>query len=184
LEEDPTTSYPDRISTFHGYSYTGNASAEYVYVGRGQQVDFERIEALGVNLTGKIALAKYGGPFRGLKVKNAQDHGMIGTVIFSDPGDDGNMTEAKGQLACMYMQSEGEGVSAVLTNRQTPTALPATQRRSSAEASSSSARTQETLPRQDMSPSATRREPTAPSSHPRSPLCPSHGSRHSLCCRL
>ncbi|KAF3048271.1 hypothetical protein E8E12_011581 [Didymella heteroderae] len=99
LEEDPTTSYPNSISTFHGYSFTGNASAEYVYVGRGQQVDFERLEALGVDFEGKIALAKYGGPFRGLKVKNAQDHGMIGAVIFTDPGDDGNMTEAKGQLA-------------------------------------------------------------------------------------
>ncbi|KAF1929266.1 glutamate carboxypeptidase 2 [Didymella exigua CBS 183.55] len=99
LEEDPTTSYPNSISTFHGYSFTGNASAEYVYVGRGQQVDFERLEALGVDFKGKIALAKYGGPFRGLKVKNAQDHGMIGAVIFTDPGDDGNMTEAKGQLA-------------------------------------------------------------------------------------
>ncbi|KAF2994057.1 hypothetical protein E8E13_001770 [Curvularia kusanoi] len=99
LKEDPTTSYPDSISTFHGYSFTGNASAEYVYVGRGQQVDFERLKALGVELEGKIALAKYGGPFRGLKVKNAQDHGMVGTVIFTDPGDDGNMTEAKGQLA-------------------------------------------------------------------------------------
>ncbi|KAH7090360.1 N-acetylated-alpha-linked acidic dipeptidase-like protein 2 [Paraphoma chrysanthemicola] len=96
LEEDPTTSYANSIPTFHGYSFTGNASAEYVYVGRGQQVDFDRLEALGVQLKGKIALAKYGGPFRGLKVKNAQDHGMIGTVIFSDPGDDGNMTEAKG----------------------------------------------------------------------------------------
>jgi N-acetylated-alpha-linked acidic dipeptidase len=70
-----------------------------VYVGRGQQVDFDRLQALGVQLEGKIALAKYGGPFRGLKVKNAQDHGMIGTVIFSDPGDDGNMTEAKGVAA-------------------------------------------------------------------------------------
>ncbi|KAJ4365411.1 hypothetical protein N0V95_000462 [Ascochyta clinopodiicola] len=99
LEEDPTTSYSNSISTFHGYSFTGNASAEYVYVGRGQQVDFQRLQALGVELEGKIALAKYGGPFRGLKVKNAQDHGMIGTVIFSDPGDDGNMTEAKGKLA-------------------------------------------------------------------------------------
>ncbi|KAJ8114115.1 hypothetical protein OPT61_g3922 [Boeremia exigua] len=99
LEEDPTTSYPNSISTFHGYSFTGNASGEYVYVGRGQQVDFERLEALGVELEGKIALAKYGGPFRGLKVKNAQDHGMVGAVIFTDPGDDGNMTEAKGQIA-------------------------------------------------------------------------------------
>jgi len=99
LEEDPTTSYPNSISTFHGYSFTGNASAEYVYVGRGQQVDFDRLQALGVELEGKIALAKYGGPFRGLKVKNAQDHGMIGAIIFSDPGDDGNMTEAKGVAA-------------------------------------------------------------------------------------
>jgi N-acetylated-alpha-linked acidic dipeptidase len=93
LEEDPTTSYPNSVPTFHGYSFSGNASAEYVYVGRGQQVDFQRLLALGVDLKGKIALAKYGGPFRGLKVKNAQDHGMIGTVIFSDPSDDGNMTE-------------------------------------------------------------------------------------------
>lgn len=99
LEEDSTTSYPDSISTFHGYSFTGNASGDYVYVGRGQQVDFERLVALGVELEGKIALAKYGGPFRGLKVKNAQDHKMLGAVIFTDPGDDGNMTEAKGQIA-------------------------------------------------------------------------------------
>jgi N-acetylated-alpha-linked acidic dipeptidase len=62
-------------------------------------VDFNRLEALGVELEGKIALAKYGGPFRGLKVKNAQEHGMIGAVIFSDPSDDGNMTEAKGVVA-------------------------------------------------------------------------------------
>lgn len=96
LAEDDTTSYPNRVPTFNGYSATGNASAEYVYVGRGQQVDFERLEALGVSLEGKIALAKYGGPFRGLKVKNAQERGMIGCVIFTDPGDDGNITEAKG----------------------------------------------------------------------------------------
>jgi N-acetylated-alpha-linked acidic dipeptidase len=99
LAEDPTTSYADSIPTFHGYSFSGNASAEYVYVGRGQQIDFDRLEALGVDLKGKIALAKYGGPFRGLKVKNAQDHGMIGAVIFTDPSDDGNVTEAKGVAA-------------------------------------------------------------------------------------
>jgi N-acetylated-alpha-linked acidic dipeptidase len=99
LAEDPTTSYPNSIPTFHGYSFSGNASAEYVYVGRGQQIDFDRLQALGVELEGKIALAKYGGPFRGLKVKNAQEHGMIGAVIFTDPSDDGNMTEAKGVVA-------------------------------------------------------------------------------------
>jgi len=54
---------------------------------------------LGVQLKGKIALAKYGGNFRGIKVKNAQEHGMIGCVLFTDPGDDGNVTEAKGYAA-------------------------------------------------------------------------------------
>jgi N-acetylated-alpha-linked acidic dipeptidase len=92
-------SYPNRIPVHHGYSFSGDATAEYVYVGRGQQVDFDRLEALGVPLEGKIAVARYGGPFRGLKVKNAQDHGMIGAVIFSDPGDDGNVTVANGVAA-------------------------------------------------------------------------------------
>lgn len=54
---------------------------------------------MGVALEGKIALAKYGGPFRGLKVKNAQDNGMIGVVIFTDTDGDGNVTEAKGVAA-------------------------------------------------------------------------------------
>ncbi|KAF2140554.1 uncharacterized protein K452DRAFT_273177 [Aplosporella prunicola CBS 121167] len=99
LDVDETTSYPNSLHAFHGYSFSGNATAEYVYVGRGQQTDFEELVKLGVALEGKIALAKYGGPFRGLKVKNAQAHGMIGCVIFSDPGDDGNVTEANGYAA-------------------------------------------------------------------------------------
>ncbi|KAL8991432.1 MAG: hypothetical protein Q9177_000144 [Variospora cf. flavescens] len=99
LAEDETSSYPDRIPTFNGYSFTGNATAEYVYVGRGQVADFEALVALGVPLEGKIALAKYGGPFRGLKVKNAALYGMVGCILFTDPGDDGNITEANGYAA-------------------------------------------------------------------------------------
>ncbi|KAL8967440.1 MAG: hypothetical protein Q9197_005427 [Variospora fuerteventurae] len=99
LAEDETSSYPDRIPTFNGYSFTGNATAEYVYVGRGQVADFEALVALGVPLQGKIALAKYGGPFRGLKVKNAALYGMVGCILFTDPGDDGNITEANGYAA-------------------------------------------------------------------------------------
>jgi N-acetylated-alpha-linked acidic dipeptidase len=64
LPEDDVTSYPNRVPTFHGYSASGKANAEFVYVGRGQQVDFERLIELGVDLKGKIALARYGGPFR------------------------------------------------------------------------------------------------------------------------
>ncbi|EEP76509.1 conserved hypothetical protein [Uncinocarpus reesii 1704] len=99
LPEDDTSSYPNRIPVFHGYSATGDVTAEYVYVGRGQKGDFDRLVELGVDLKGKIALARYGGPFRGVKVKNAQDYEMIGCVIFTDPGDDGEVTEANGYAA-------------------------------------------------------------------------------------
>ncbi|KAK0653144.1 PA domain-containing protein [Cercophora newfieldiana] len=99
LEEDDVTGRPDNQPTFHGYSASGNVTAEYVYVGRGAGPDFERLVELGVKLDGKIALIRYGGLFRGLKVKNAQDHGMIGAVIFTDPADDGNITVAKGVAA-------------------------------------------------------------------------------------
>ncbi|KAI0593257.1 glutamate carboxypeptidase II [Biscogniauxia sp. FL1348] len=111
LVQDETTGYPNRVPTFHGYSATGNASAEFVYIGRGQQVDFDRLVELGVPLEGKIALARYGGPFRGLKVKNAQEHGMIGVVIFTDTADDGDVTEAKGYAA--YPDGPARNPSAV-----------------------------------------------------------------------
>ncbi|KIV94534.1 hypothetical protein PV10_02290 [Exophiala mesophila] len=99
LPEDDVTGRPDRIPAFHGYSFSGDAEAEYVYAGRGQKVDFERLEALNISVEGKIVLARYGGPFRGLKVKNAQDRGAVGVVIFTDTADDGNITEANGYAA-------------------------------------------------------------------------------------
>jgi N-acetylated-alpha-linked acidic dipeptidase len=53
------------------------------------------LKAANVTLEGKLALAKYGGPFRGVKVRNAEANGMIGVVLYTDPGDDGPQ-EAKG----------------------------------------------------------------------------------------
>lgn len=95
LEEDPTTGLPDRIPTFHGYSASGNVTAQYVYCNYGTYRDFEELQHAGIELEGKIALVKYGGIFRGLKVKRASDLGMIGVVIYSDPGDD-PVTEEQG----------------------------------------------------------------------------------------
>jgi len=93
LEEDETTQLENRIPTFHGYSASGNVTAPYVYVNYGTYQDFEDLIKANISLKGKIAVAKYGGIFRGLKVKRAQDLGMVGTVIFTDPGDDGENTE-------------------------------------------------------------------------------------------
>jgi N-acetylated-alpha-linked acidic dipeptidase len=57
---------------------------------------FEDLVKANVSLEGNIAIARYGGIFRGLKVKRAQDLGMIGVVIYTDPGDDGEFTEENG----------------------------------------------------------------------------------------
>lgn len=96
MEDDPTTSLEDRIPTFHGYSASGNVTAPFVYVNYGTYRDFEDLVEAGIELKGKIAIAKYGGIFRGLKVKRAQELGMVATVIYSDPGDDGEYTEENG----------------------------------------------------------------------------------------
>ncbi|KXJ91270.1 hypothetical protein Micbo1qcDRAFT_188715 [Microdochium bolleyi] len=99
LKEDPTTSLKDSIPTFHGYSASGNVTGSFVYVNYGTYWDFEDLVRANVSLAGKIAVARYGGIFRGLKVKRAQELGMIGCIIFSDPGDDGEMTEVNGHKA-------------------------------------------------------------------------------------
>ena len=96
LEEDPTTSSEQSVPTFHGYSASGNVTAPYVYVNFGTFDDFEDLVKRNVSLKGKIALAKYGKIFRGLKTKRAQELGMIGCVIYSDPQEDGEITEADG----------------------------------------------------------------------------------------
>ncbi|KAF1993810.1 glutamate carboxypeptidase II [Amniculicola lignicola CBS 123094] len=98
LPEDETTNWEGQMPGFHGYSASGDVKAEYIYVGLAHKDDFARLKQLNINLKGKIALAKYGGPFRGTKVKNAEREGMVGVVIFSDPGDDGPQV-AKGDKA-------------------------------------------------------------------------------------
>lgn len=96
LEEDPTTGLENRIPTFHGYSASGNVTGSYVYVNYGTYQDFEDLIKLKIPLEGKIAIARYGGIFRGLKIKRAEELGMVGAVLFSDPGDDGEVTEENG----------------------------------------------------------------------------------------
>ncbi|KAK3716516.1 hypothetical protein LTR37_006412 [Vermiconidia calcicola] len=96
IPEDPTTGLSDRVPTFHGYSASGNVTASYAFCNYGTFYDFEDLRDAGVELEGKIALVKYGHVFRGLKVKRASELGMVGVIMYSDPGDDGQMTEQNG----------------------------------------------------------------------------------------
>ena len=99
LDEDPSTGLENRIPTFHGYSANGDVTAPYVYVNFGTYYDFADLVAANVSLEGKIALAKYGRIFRGLKIKRAQELGMIGVILYTDPQEDGEVTDLNGYKA-------------------------------------------------------------------------------------
>ena len=56
---------------------------------RGIPADYEVLERMGINVKGKIVIAKYGDSWRGIKPKVAHEHGAVGCIIYSDPADDG-----------------------------------------------------------------------------------------------
>jgi N-acetylated-alpha-linked acidic dipeptidase len=91
IPEDPSSSNPKIIPLFNGYSASGDVTAPLVYVNYGLPPDYEALKKLGVDVKGKIAIARYGNSFRGVKAKVAQDHGALGLIIYSDPADDGYM---------------------------------------------------------------------------------------------
>jgi N-acetylated-alpha-linked acidic dipeptidase len=88
-EEDPYSDHPALTHGWNAYSGSGEVSAEVVYVNYGRKQDFEKLDSLGFDLKGKIAIARYGGNFRGYKARYAEEHGAAGLIIFTDhPGRD------------------------------------------------------------------------------------------------
>jgi N-acetylated-alpha-linked acidic dipeptidase len=83
------TSRGPQVPPFNSYSGDGDVTAEVVYVGYGLIEDYELLDSLGVNLRGRIALARYGRSFRGIKAREAERHGAAGLIMYSDPEDDG-----------------------------------------------------------------------------------------------
>lgn len=51
--------------------------------------DYDELAKLGVDVKGKVVIARYGASWRGIKPKVAYEHGAIGCLIYSDPRDDG-----------------------------------------------------------------------------------------------
>ena len=88
---DKDSSAAGMFPAFHGYGASGKAEGQIVYVNYGAPADFERLRGMGISVEGKVTLVRYGGPFRGLKVKESQDRGAVGVLIYSDPADDGYM---------------------------------------------------------------------------------------------
>jgi N-acetylated-alpha-linked acidic dipeptidase len=89
--KDKDSTPEGQFPAFHGYGASGRAVGQIVYVNYGAPSDFDRLKDLGISVQGRVVLVRYGGAFRGLKVKEAQDRGAAGVLIYSDPEDDGYM---------------------------------------------------------------------------------------------
>ena len=86
---DPATETKDALPAYVAFQGDGDVTAALVYVNYGMPADYDALERMGISVKGKIAITRYGGGWRGLKPKLAQDHGAVGALIYSDPRDDG-----------------------------------------------------------------------------------------------
>lgn len=89
FKEDPYTSQEGMLPQYNCFSADGDVTADLVFVNYGIPEDYEKLEQLGIDVKGKIVIAKYGRSWRGIKPKLAAEKGAIGCLIYSDPSDDG-----------------------------------------------------------------------------------------------
>ena len=90
LPEDATSSLTaEQLPTYNAFSIDGDVTGQLVYVNYGLPKDYEALAERGIDVKGRIVIARYGGSWRGIKPKVAAEHGAIGCLIYSDPHDDG-----------------------------------------------------------------------------------------------
>ncbi|HXI68441.1 MAG TPA: PA domain-containing protein, partial [Steroidobacteraceae bacterium] len=89
IEGDATSTRTDGLPPYNEYGADGDVTGELVYLNYGMPEDYRALARRGIDVKGKIVIARYGKGWRGLKPKLAQEHGAIGCIIYSDPRDDG-----------------------------------------------------------------------------------------------
>src|SRR5437868_8309938 len=89
IAEDTTSVALPQVKAFNGYGAAGDVNGDVVYVNYGLIEDYAQLDSMGVSVKGKIAIARYGRSYRGIKAREAEKHGAVGLLIYSDPADDG-----------------------------------------------------------------------------------------------
>jgi N-acetylated-alpha-linked acidic dipeptidase len=90
IPEDSTSGQTaEQLPVYNAYSTDGDVTGDLVYVNFGVPKDYEELERRGIDVKGKIVIARYYGSWRGIKPKVAAEHGAIGCIIYSDPHEDG-----------------------------------------------------------------------------------------------
>ena len=109
---DPDSAHPDLGPAFVAYSASGTVTAPDVYVNYGLTPDYARLAAAGVDVRGKIAIARYARSHRAVKLHTAQQAGAVGIIIYSDPADDGfarGLTWPDGPWRADFQSQSGNG---------------------------------------------------------------------------
>ena len=86
---DRTSARSDRLPSYNAYSIDGDVRGALVYVNYGIAADYDMLARHGIDVRGKIVIARFGHSWRGVKPLVAAEHGAIGCIIYSDPADDG-----------------------------------------------------------------------------------------------
>lgn len=92
---------------YFGFSPSANITAGFVYCNFGSQADFDEIARANISVAGKIGIMKLGNAsptlrargleiFRGIQISNAEKAGLVGVILYTDPQNDGTITEANG----------------------------------------------------------------------------------------
>lgn len=121
----PEDAHPDFVHLYTSYSPNGTVEGELVYVHFGLPSDFELLESMEVNITGKIAVAQYGKIFRGNKVLLAARYGAVGIILYSDPLRFAQEGEEPDQVypSTMWLQGSGAqrgNIQTIRGDAQTP----------------------------------------------------------------
>ncbi|KAM4771971.1 aminopeptidase NAALADL1-like [Rhinophrynus dorsalis] len=99
---------PDIVQPFLAFAPNGTAKGKLVYANEGKLSDFQEL-AGKINLTGTIAIVRYGGTGRVNKAINAARFGVTGVIIYTDPKDinDGNSNAGDTYPSSWYMPPSG-----------------------------------------------------------------------------
>ncbi len=109
---DPDSANPELVPAFVAYSASGEVQAPVVYVNYGLPPDYAKVEAAGIDVRGKIVMARYARSHRAVKIHTAQEHGAAAIIIYSDPADDGyakGTAWPKGPWRADFQSQDGNG---------------------------------------------------------------------------
>lgn len=109
---DPDAANPELVPAFVAYSASGQVQAPVVYVNIGLPPGYSKLESAGIDVRGKIVMARYAKSRRAVKIHTAQEHGSAAIIIYSNPADDGYakaLTWPEGPWRADFQSQDGNG---------------------------------------------------------------------------